>query len=160
MVMSAGILLYRRGPDGLEYFLVHPGGPFWAKKDLGSWSIPKGEFTPEEEPLAAAQREFKEETGFEVSGPFEALEPQKQRSGKLVFAWACEGQADAASIKSNMFSMEWPPRSGKMREFPEVDRAEWFSYDEAKKRIVSGQAGFLDEGERRFFLSRKGAKNN
>ena len=142
---SAGILLYRRRNDALEVFLVHPGGPFWAKKDLGAWSLPKGEIEEGEEPLAAAKREFAEETGFEVEGEFRALAPLRQKSGKTVMAWAVEGDCDPAQLRSSMFEMEWPPRSGKRAEFPEVDRGAWFSLEEARERILAGQAPFLDE---------------
>lgn len=142
---SAGILLYGFREAKLEAFLVHPGGPFWAKKDAGAWSIPKGEFAGAEDPLAAAKREFQEETGFTVAGNFIALPALKQASGKLVFAWAVEGDYDAATIKSNTFSMEWPPRSGQRMEFPEVDRAGWFPLDIAREKILKGQAALLDE---------------
>jgi predicted NUDIX family NTP pyrophosphohydrolase len=141
---SAGILLYRRRRE-LEVFLVHPGGPFWAKKDLGAWSLPKGEIEEGEDPLAAAIREFTEETGFPVAGDFRPLRPQRQPSGKTVLAWAVEGDCDPAQLRSGMFSMEWPPRSGKQQEFPEVDRGEWFTLEEARKRIVGGQVPFLEE---------------
>ena len=143
--ISAGLLMYRRGGGALEVFLVHPGGPFWAKKDFGAWSIPKGEFDPGEDPLLAARREFEEETGYQVSGQFLALTPIKQSSGKVIHAWAVEGDCDATAIKSNTFSMEWPPRSGKLQDFPEVDRAAWFAIGDAKERINQGQRGFLDE---------------
>lgn len=142
---SAGILLYRRGSSGLEVFLVHPGGPFWAKKDLGAWSLPKGEIEEGEEPLAAARREFVEETGFAVEGDFRPLRPLKQKSGKTIVAWAVEGDCDPAELRSSMFSMEWPPRSGRRQEFPEADRGAWFPLEEARQRIVAGQAPFLDE---------------
>jgi predicted NUDIX family NTP pyrophosphohydrolase len=145
---SAGLLMYRRRDGVLEVFLAHPGGPFWAKKDLGSWSIPKGEFTPGEEALEAAQREFAEETGFLATGPFHPLTPLKQSSGKIVQAWAFEGDGDAAAMKSNTFSMEWPRGSGKHQEFPEVDRAEWFTIEAAKEKILKGQVGFLEELQR------------
>ena len=141
---SAGILLYRRQP-GLQVFLVHPGGPFWAKKDLGAWSIPKGELDAGEDPLAAAIREFTEETGFTVDGDFRPLSPLRQKSGKVIHAWAVEGDCDPTRLRSNPFSMEWPPKSGRQQEFPEVDRGAWFSLDEARQRIVAGQAAFLDE---------------
>jgi predicted NUDIX family NTP pyrophosphohydrolase len=142
---SAGILLHRRGEAGLEVLLVHPGGPFWAKKDLGAWSIPKGEHLDGEEPLAAALREFAEETGTALS-PAELTElgTIKQRGGKTVQAWAAEGDIDASAIRSNTFEMMWPPRSGAMVEFPEVDRAQWFSLEEARERINPAQAEFLD----------------
>lgn len=140
---SAGILLYRNDPR--EVFLVHPGGPFWAKKDLGAWSLPKGEFSEGEDPLAAARREFAEETGFPIDGSFRPLQPLKQPSGKVIYAWAVEGDCDAAAVKSNLFTMEWPPRSGRMQQFPEVDRAAWFPLAEARQRIIKGQLGFLDQ---------------
>ena len=142
---SAGLLMYRHLYGTLEVLLVHPGGPFWAKKDAGSWSIPKGEYLPEEEPLKVAQREFQEETGFPAAGNFIPLTPRKQPSGKVISAWAVEGDCDATSIKSNAFSMEWPPRSGKQQDFPEVDRAGWFTIPAAKEKILKGQAPFLDE---------------
>ncbi len=143
--LSAGILLYRRRNHGLEVFLVHPGGPFWKGKDLGAWSIPKGEYSSGEDPLTAAKREFLEETGFELcEGELHALNEVKLTSGKLVRAWAIEGDCDAGSIHSNVFSMEWPPRSGKMQEFPEVDRAEWFTLETARAKIHSAQRVFLD----------------
>ena len=142
---TAGILLYRVGQGAFEFFLVHPGGPFWIKKDAGAWSIPKGETKAEEDLLHAAKREFHEETGFSLDGNFIALTPLKQRGGKTVHAWAVEGDVDAQSIKSNLFSMEWPPRSGKHAEFPEVDRAGWFTLEAAKEKILPGQAEFLEE---------------
>jgi predicted NUDIX family NTP pyrophosphohydrolase len=142
---TAGLLLYRIRDSALEVFLVHPGGPFWAKRDEGAWSIPKGEFGEDEEPLKAAKRELQEETGFSMEGNFIGLTPLKQRSGKLVYAWALEGDCDAEAIKSNLFSIEWPPRSGNRREYPEVDRAGWFALELAKRKIVPGQIGFLEE---------------
>lgn len=142
---SAGILAYRLREGRLEVFLVHPGGPFWARKDLGAWSIPKGELTGPEDPLAAAVREFREETGFEVEGPFAALAPRKQPGGKIVHAWAVESDFDPGEIRSNTFLLEWPRGSGRQKEFPEIDRAEWFDLEEAKRRILPGHAGFLDE---------------
>jgi predicted NUDIX family NTP pyrophosphohydrolase len=142
---SAGLLMYRRRHGVLEVFLVHPGGPFWQKKDAGSWSIPKGEYTTEGDPLEVAKREFQEETGFKASGEFVPLTSRKQPSGKIITAWAFEGGCDASTIKSNTFSMEWPPRSGKREEFPEVDRAGWFSIPDAKQKIIKGQSGFVDE---------------
>src|SRR4029077_3602199 len=142
---TAGILLYRVRQGAFEVFLVHPGGPFWMKKDAGAWSIPKGETEAEEDLLHAAKREFHEETGFSLDGNFIALAPLKQRGGKIVHAWAVEGDVDAQSIKSNLFSIEWPPRSGKHAEFPEVDRAGWFTLEAAKERILPGQAEFLEE---------------
>jgi predicted NUDIX family NTP pyrophosphohydrolase len=142
--LSAGLLMYRMRGGRLEVLLVHPGGPFWAKKDLGAWSIPKGLVFPGEDPLSAARREFREETGFEAGGRFIGLGSIRQPGGKTISAWAFEGDLDAAQIESNKFSIEWPPRSGKTQQFPEVDRAEWFDIEEAAIRIVRGQAGFLD----------------
>jgi len=142
---SAGLLMYRRRRGVLEFFLVHPGGPFWVKRDVGSWSIPKGEYTSGEDPLEVAKREFQEETGFKASGEFISLTPQKQPSGKIITAWASEGDYNPSAIKSNTFLMEWPPRSGRQQEFPEVDRADWFSISVAKEKIIKGQSGFLDE---------------
>jgi predicted NUDIX family NTP pyrophosphohydrolase len=146
---SAGILLHRRTPSGLEVLLVHPGGPYWAKKDAGAWTIPKGEIDPGEEPLDAARRELAEETGLVAVGPFVMLQPVRQKAGKRVTAFACAGDCDAAGIRSNVFSLEWPPRSGRMQEFPEVDRAQWFSIPEARAKINPAQAAFLDELESR-----------
>jgi predicted NUDIX family NTP pyrophosphohydrolase len=142
---SAGLLVYRNADDSVEVFLVHPGGPFWTRKDEGSWSIPKGEFVEGEDPLEAAKREFKEETSFSVDGKFEALAPLRQPSGKIVYAWAVQGNVDGSAIRSNHFSMEWPPGSGKTREFPEVDRADWFDFNAARRKILKGQAPFLDQ---------------
>ncbi len=142
---SAGILLYRTRSGRLEVLLVHPGGPFWARKDLGSWSIAKGEYEEGEDPLQAALREFFEETGFRPAGPFLPLTQRKQASGKLVDAWATESDWDTSRLVSNTFSMEWPKGSGRVREFPEVDRAEWFEISEAMRRINPAQAGFIDE---------------
>ncbi|MGH8227681.1 MAG: NUDIX domain-containing protein [Steroidobacteraceae bacterium] len=142
---SAGILLYRSGPAGLEVFLVHPGGPFWARKDAGAWSIPKGEYAESEDPLAAAQREFREETGVSATGPFLALRPIVQRGGKQVLAWASRGDLDPAQLQSNTFSLEWPPGSGTSREFPEVDRGAWFSLAQARTRALPSQLALLDE---------------
>jgi predicted NUDIX family NTP pyrophosphohydrolase len=145
---SAGVLLYRFRQAALEVFLVHPGGPFWAKKDLGAWSIPKGEPVPGEDLLARAQREFAEETGAAVTGTFRPLAPVKQSGGKIVHAWAVEGDCDAAAIKSNSFDLEWPPRSGRIQAFPEVDRAAWFALPAARDKINPGQVGLLDALER------------
>ena len=142
---SAGILPYRARSGRLEVLLVHPGGPFWARKDLGSWSIAKGEYEEGEDPLQAALREFFEETGFRPAGPFLPLTQRKQASGKLVDAWATESDWDPSRLVSNSFSMEWPKGSGRVREFPEVDRAEWFEISEAMRRINPAQAGFIDE---------------
>jgi predicted NUDIX family NTP pyrophosphohydrolase len=141
---SAGLLLYRMRNDAIDVFLVHPGGPFWIKKDEGAWSIPKGEPNPGEEPLATAIREFAEETGATVAGDFRALPPIRQAGGKLVRAWAVEGDLDPASLVSNEFEMEWPPRSGKRARFPEIDRGAWFALDDARSRINRGQAALLD----------------
>jgi predicted NUDIX family NTP pyrophosphohydrolase len=142
---SAGLLLYRRREDGVEVFLAHPGGPFWARKDRQAWSIPKGEYEAGEDALAAARREFAEETGVEPEGPFVALTPRRQPGGKVVHAWAVEGDCDATAIRSNTFEMEWPPRSGRMQTFPEIDRAAWFSLAEARDKVHAGQVGLLDE---------------
>ena len=142
---SAGLLLYRKVDDSVEVFLVHPGGPFWGKKDEGAWSIPKGEFVDGEEALEAAKREFQEETGFTVQGRCEALEPVRQGSGKIVYAWAIEGDIDSSAIRSNNFSMEWPPGSKKIREFPEVDRGGWFALATARHKIHAGQSPLLEE---------------
>lgn len=145
--LSAGILLYRRRQEGLQVFLVHPGGPFWAKKDEGAWSIPKGMYQETEEALAAAKREFHEETGSEVNGPFRALSPLKQPSGKVLSVWAAEGDLDETRLNSNSFFLEWPPRSGRMQEFPEVDRGAWFDLLAARTKLQQGQRGFLDQLE-------------
>ncbi|MDR4497303.1 MAG: NUDIX domain-containing protein [Candidatus Scalindua sp.] len=142
---SAGILLYRYQKDVVEVLLVHPGGPFWARKDLGIWSIPKGEYGESENPFQVAKREFREETGFQAEGEFMPLKPLKQPSNKIITAWAVEGDCDASKIKSNTFTMEWPPRSGKEQEIPEVDRAGWFTIDMAKKKLLKGQVGFIEE---------------
>lgn len=145
--LSAGILLYRRRQEGLQVFLVHPGGPFWAKKDEGAWSIPKGMYQETEDALAAAKREFHEETGSEVNGPFRALSPLKQPSGKVLSVWAAEGDLDETRLNSNSFFLEWPPRSGRMQEFPEVDRGAWFDLLAARTKLQQGQRGFLDQLE-------------
>jgi predicted NUDIX family NTP pyrophosphohydrolase len=142
--MSAGLLMFRRRNAEVEFFLVHPGGPFWRKKDLGAWSIPKGEYAEDEEPLEAAKREFQEETGIAPRGNFIALGEIKQPSGKFVTAWAFEGDCSPREVRSNTFSTQWPPKSGHLQEFPEVDRADWFSLQAARKRILKGQLGFLE----------------
>jgi predicted NUDIX family NTP pyrophosphohydrolase len=142
--ISAGLLVYRRRGE-LEVFLVHPGGPFWSKKDAGAWSVPKGEIGEGEDPLQAAKREFLEETGFRIAGEFHPLDAVKQSGGKVVQAWAIEADCDPAQLRSNRFSMEWPPKSGKTQDFPEVDRAGWFNIEEARKRITPGQIGLLDQ---------------
>jgi len=141
---SAGLLMYRRRSRSLEVFLVHPGGPFFAKKDLGAWTIPKGEYLEGEQPLEAAKREFQEETGFPVPETFLDLGSIKQAGGKIVAAWAFEGDCDPSKMISNTCEVEWPPRSGRMIEIPEADRGAWFSIDEAKARIKSTQIPLLD----------------
>lgn len=143
--VSAGLLLYRRRAGVLEVLLVHPGGPFFAKKDVGVWGIPKGEIDEGEDALAAAQREFTEETGFTAGGAFVPLAPVTQKNGKLVLAWAVEGDCDPEEMLSAPFTMEWPPRSGRKREFPEADRAGWFSISDAKVKIIPAQAAFVEE---------------
>ena len=142
---SAGILLYRRRGAALEVFLAHPGGPFWTRRDDGAWTIPKGEIDEGEDPLAAAKREFTEEIGVVLEGEFVALTPIKQKAGKTVMAWAVEGNCDPEALQSNKFSMEWPPKSGRQAEFPEVDRAGWFTLDEAHVKILESQTPLLDE---------------
>jgi predicted NUDIX family NTP pyrophosphohydrolase len=147
--VSAGLLVYRRTGAGVEILLVHPGGPFWAKKDDGAWSVPKGEYEPSEDPLAVARREFEEEIG---QAPPDGGEPEwlgelRQPSGKVVSAWTIEGDLDVREVRSNSFEMEWPPRSGRTREFPEVDRAGWFGLEEARRKILRGQLGFIDRLE-------------
>jgi predicted NUDIX family NTP pyrophosphohydrolase len=146
---AAGLLMYRQRGGSTEVLLIHPGGPFWKNKDLGAWSIPKGEYPPQEDPLSAAKREFEEETGFAVhvrsETEFVPLTPVKQPGGKLIHAWAFEGDADPSAVKSNTFEQEWPPRSGKRQTFPEVDKAAWFTLEEARKRIHKGQLPLIDE---------------
>jgi predicted NUDIX family NTP pyrophosphohydrolase len=144
---SAGLLMYRRRDRDVEVLLIHPGGPFWARKDEGAWSIPKGEFT-DEEPLDAAKREFQEETGFPVGGDFLPLAPIQQAGGKTVYAWAVAGDCDAEAIRSNTFTMEWPPHSGRWKTYPEADRAAWFSLPRAREKILKSQQPLLDELER------------
>jgi len=141
---SAGILLYRMRGAQAEVFLVHPGGPYWAKKDIAGWSIPKGELAEGEEPLAGAEREFREETGHAVTGPFVPLGTIKQTGGKQVHAWAAEGECDPATVVSNTFELEWPPHSGQRVAFPEIDRAAWFSLDEAKVKLHKGQVELIE----------------
>jgi predicted NUDIX family NTP pyrophosphohydrolase len=143
--LSAGILLYRKRGPALEVFLIHPGGPFWRNKDAGAWSIPKGEYQTGDDSLEAAKREFLEETGFAVTGEFISLGEIKQPGGKIVKAWALEGDCSPAALRSNTFSMEWPPKSGRQQEFPEVDRGGWFTLDNAKRLILKGQLGFIDK---------------
>ncbi|MDB5149186.1 MAG: hypothetical protein JWQ57_3206 [Mucilaginibacter sp.] len=142
---SAGILLYRKIADSLQVFLVHPGGPFFKNKDDGSWSVPKGEYLPDEDALTAAKREFQEETGHEITGNFIALSPIKQKGGKTVMAWAVEGNIDPDNIKSNTFEIEWPPRSGKKQFFDEIDRGEWFDIAIAKTKINPAQSALINE---------------
>jgi predicted NUDIX family NTP pyrophosphohydrolase len=137
--------LYRKKPAGVELFLVHPGGPFWKNKDDGAWSFPKGEYEEGEAPLTVAQREFREETGFDVAGDFTPLEPIRQKGGKIVQLFAVEGDCDAAAVRSNRFTMEWPPRSGRTAEFPEVDRAGWFAPADARRKLNSAQAAAVDQ---------------
>jgi len=149
-VLSAGVVLYRRGAGGdVEFLLVHPGGPFWQRKDDGAWSIPKGEFAEGELPEAAARREFAEETGTPLSIALQPLTPVRQKSGKMIHPFAGEGDLDADAITSNTFRMEWPPRSGRAREFPEVDRAAWFDLATALRKIIAGQQPILMELARR-----------
>lgn len=152
---SAGLLLYRRTRPDSEVLLVHPGGPFWIRKDDGAWSIPKGLIEGNESPLGAAKREFKEETGFLPRGPFIELGGFKQPSSKLIFAWAVEGDFDAHNVKCNSFSVEWPPKSGRMQEFPEVDRAAWFKASKAARKITKGQLPII-----RALFRRLGVKSN
>lgn len=143
---SAGVLLYRFIDGNHEFLLAHPGGPFWSKKDPGVWTIPKGEFQlSEEEPLQAAKREFEEETGLKPLGDFIALTPLKQKSGKVIYAWALKGDLDSTHFLSNTFEMEWPPKSGRVQQFPEIDRLEWFSTTVAREKIIPGQRAFIDE---------------
>jgi predicted NUDIX family NTP pyrophosphohydrolase len=137
--------MFRRCGAEPEVLLVHPGGPFWTKRDLGAWSMPKGEFAPGEDPLAAARREFQEETGLVPEGEFIPLSPRRQPSGKVVYAWAFESDCDPTTIVSNTFVLEWPPRSGRRQEFPEIDRAEWFPLELAKHKLVRGQVGLIEE---------------
>ena len=144
---SAGLLLFRRNGHTLEVLLVHPGGPFWKRKDLAAWSIPKGECQEGEDPLAAAQREFTEEVGATPNGQFISLGEIRQPGGKIVVAWAVSGEFDVSKLRSNTFSLEWPPGSGKTQEFPEIDRADWFSMPSARQKILKGQLGFLDRLE-------------
>jgi predicted NUDIX family NTP pyrophosphohydrolase len=151
---SAGILLYRRTNKILEVLLVHPGGPFFAKKDLGSWSIPKGELQQGEEPVAAAKREFFEETGRKITGEFLSLTSVQQKSGKVVFAWAVESDFDPTALVSNNFTIEWPPKSGVRREYPEIDKAAWFGVETAKQKINTAQISFIDELVSKFGITR------
>lgn len=145
MKQSAGILLYRNSENGIEFFLVHPGGPFFAKKHEGWWTIPKGELLPDELQLDCAIREFEEETGYKPSAPFTPLQPVTQKGGKQVLAFAAEGDLNPETITSNAFSIEWPPKSGKMKDFPEVDKAGWYSLAAAKVLINERQVALLEE---------------
>jgi predicted NUDIX family NTP pyrophosphohydrolase len=154
---SAGILMYKRTADGISVLLVHPGGPFWSKRDLGAWSIPKGEYGDGEEAEAAARREFAEELGSEFQGRLAPLGEIRQKAGKVVAAFAAEGDFDAAHFASNSFEMEWPPRSGRRQSFPEVDRAEWFTLAVARQKIVAGQCPLLDRLEA--ICSGQGSRN-
>jgi predicted NUDIX family NTP pyrophosphohydrolase len=142
---AAGILVYRKKKNRLEVFLCHPGGPLYKNRDAGVWQIPKGEFELDEDPFKAAKREFKEETGQEIDGEFTKLTPIKYKTGKIVYAWAVEGNVAEGEVKSNLFSMEWPPKSGKQAEFPEVDRGEWFEVEEARKKILPALIPFIVE---------------
>jgi predicted NUDIX family NTP pyrophosphohydrolase len=146
---SAGLLMFRIRDGRLQLLLAHPGGPFWKNKDAGTWTIPKGEIRPAEQPLAAARREFAEELGFAPEGNFIALTPIRQKGGKRVQVWAFEGDWDPGSLKSNTFQMEWPPRSGRMQEFPEIDRAEFFDFSDAKLQVNSAQVPCLEELEKK-----------
>jgi predicted NUDIX family NTP pyrophosphohydrolase len=136
---SAGVLVYRRSARGLEFLLAHPGGPVFRRRDAGAWTIPKGEIEPGEEPLAAAQRELLEETGFVLPGPFVPLGSVKQKNGKIVHAWACEGSVDPRALTSAKFQMQWPPRSGRIGEYPELDRADYFSFELAREKLNAAQ---------------------
>lgn len=143
ITVSAGILLYRLAPQGLELLLAHPGGPYWSRRDDGAWTLPKGEVDPGEDPLAAALRELTEETGFSAEPPYLPLGEVRMRSGKRVMGWAARGDADPAALRSNLFEMEWPPKSGRMRSFPEVDRAAWFTPEQARVKLLPAQAEFV-----------------
>jgi predicted NUDIX family NTP pyrophosphohydrolase len=145
MKKSAGILVFRKIENRFELLLVHPGGPFWEKKDINSWSIPKGEFSDDENPFSAAKREFIEETSFNIYGNFIELEAVKQPSGKIIFTWAVEGEIDITKIRSNNFSLEWPPKSGKFQYYPEIDKAAWFTFEEAKHKISKGQIPIIEK---------------
>lgn len=144
MTVSAGLLLYRRGDPGLELLLAHPGGPSWARRDAGAWTLPKGEVRPGEDLLAAALREFEEETGHRPVGPFAALGQVRQKAGKLVHAWACEGNFDPSALRSNEVEIEWPPRSGRLLRFPEIDRVAWFDVPQALTMVLPAQQPFIE----------------
>lgn len=152
--LSAGILVFRRPTSDVEVFLVHPGGPFWEKKDVGAWSLPKGEYTQGEDPFSVAKREFEEETSLKIDGNFIALGDIRQPSGKVITAWAVEGEADPTRVKSNLFTMEWPPKSEQTQSFPEVDRAGWFVLSDARAKILKGQVGFLDRLQEKLEIPR------
>ena len=152
---STGLLMFRRLGGSFEELLAHPGGPYWARKDDGAWTLPKGELAEGEDPLAAALREFAEETGFVPAPPYLPLGEVRLKSGKRVSAWAFEGDADPAALTSNMFELEWPPRSGRMRAFPEVDRVQWFSLEEARRKLIAGQAPFIDALEQAVAADRR-----
>ena len=143
-IRSAGLLMFRRRSGAVEVLLAHPGGPFWVRRDDAAWTLPKGEIGIDEDPLAAARREFREETGFASEPPFLPLGELRQKSGKRISAWAFEGDADPAQLVSNLFEVEWPPRSGRMQAFPEIDRVRWFAPDEARRKLIAGQAPFVD----------------
>lgn len=145
MKASAGIVLFKKVAPDTFFFLVHPGGPFWKNKDAGAWSIPKGELSADEDPLERARIEFYEETGQVIEGVFRPLSPVKQKGGKIIHAWATEGNIELAALSSNFISLEWPPKSGKVIQVPEVDRWEWFDFEEAKQRINPAQAMLLAE---------------
>lgn len=144
IIRSAGLLLFRRREAEVEVLLAHPGGPFWSRRDDAAWTLPKGEIDEGEEPLAAALREFAEETGFDAAPPYLPLGELRQKSGKRISAWACEGEADPARLRSNLFEMEWPPRSGRLKQFPEVDRVQWYGLELARRKLIAGQAPFID----------------
>lgn len=144
---SAGLLMYRLTPEGPQVLLAHPGGPYWARKDDGAWTLPKGEHNEGEEALAAAVREFTEETSLVPSGPYLPLGELRLKSGKRIQAWAFQGDWDPAQLRSNSFEMEWPPRSGRMQSFPEIDRAGWFSLAQARSKLIAAQVGFVDRLE-------------
>jgi predicted NUDIX family NTP pyrophosphohydrolase len=147
MKRSAGILLFRRTGGAIEVFLAHPGGPFWAKRDAGAWTIPKGEIDEGEDPLDAAKREFAEEIGVRIEGDFIPLKPIRQKGGKMVLAWAVEGECDPSKVCSNTFELEWPPKSGRKGTFPEIDRADWFTLEDARRKILDSQVPLLNELE-------------
>lgn len=157
MKKSAGVLMYKKAKSGILVMLVHPGGPFWRKRDDGAWSIPKGEYSEDEAPEAAARREFAEETGRVLEGELQSLGERRQKSGKNVVAFAFEGEFDTSCLRSNLFEIEWPPRSGSFQSFPEVDRAEWFTLSDAHQKIIDGQRPFLERLERLHPSSTQGA---